>query len=153
MTIHHWTPDELSLMAKLIRRRWPASRMAPVFKVTRSAVLGCVSRNEDLKVLMARPRSPKTQAPPPVAKKYKEKKALEEEVKEPAEPVPVAAEPERAGPMRLVPLLELGLYQCRWPQTEDRTATGGFLFCGRACGPQQIYCRQHRKLASRGWEQ
>ena len=46
---HQWTESDLALLARLIRRKWQASRIAPVFHVTRNAVLGKIHRHEELK--------------------------------------------------------------------------------------------------------
>ena len=49
--------------------------------------------------------------------------------------------------MLLVPLMNLGMNQCRWPVVEDRNVTGGYLFCGRATVIGEVYCREHKRMA------
>jgi hypothetical protein len=45
-----------------------------------------------------------------------------------------------------VPLMALGMFQCRWPVAEDPAAIGRHLFCARPTDGF-TYCRLHRQLA------
>lgn len=157
---HVWTEADLALLARLIRRRWPASRIAPVFHVTRNAVLGKIHRHEDLKLLMPK-RPPKKEKPawvkPLNLKKNKENKVLEPDGEKLEETFHVKqkapqAEHQPLGRMLLVPMGNLGANQCRWPVEEDRNVTGGHLFCGRRTDGDS-YCAEHRKLAHPGKDQ
>ncbi len=48
----------------------------------------------------------------------------------------------------MVPLMELGARQCKWPMNDG----GPFLFCGNPSG-DKVYCRHHMRLAiGRGTE-
>jgi hypothetical protein len=146
---HTWTPADLDLLARLIRRRWPASRIAPVFSVTRNAVLGKIHRHDELKLLMPK-RSPKKPpadkwVKPLKLKKDKENKVLEPDAEKPdVPPQQFHVKPEVPHPMLLVPLGNLGANQCRWPVKSDPNVTGFHLFCGRPTPLGEVYCAEHR---------
>lgn len=158
-TTHAWTPDELDQIAHFIRKQWPARRIASVFSVSRNAVIGAIHRNENLRALMPKKPSPpkpptgwvKPPKPKPAEKwqrppKPKENTVLEPEPQAPDETFHVKREP--AGAMRMVPMVELRADECRWPVTQDLTAIGGHLFCGRGTRLGEVYCDRHRLLAT-----
>jgi hypothetical protein len=65
--------------------------------------------------------------------------------------LPLAAKPDSALPgMRQVPLLGLRSHECRFAVAEDHSVTGNHLFCGRPTTPNEMYCREHRAIASPG---
>jgi hypothetical protein len=53
-------------------------------------------------------------------------------------------------PLRLIPLRELRLDQCKYPAKDAPTAIGGYLFCGRPVKPGEIYCREHKAICQQG---
>ena len=50
--------------------------------------------------------------------------------------------------MRLLPLMKTGQRLCKWPVKDDPSVVGGYLFCGRATTTDDVYCSEHRALAS-----
>ena len=48
---------------------------------------------------------------------------------------------------RPLPLVQLGLHQCKWPTEINLQVVGGYLFCAEATGGH-VYCARHRKLKS-----
>ena len=59
---------------------------------------------------------------------------------------PPAATTERPT-TRPLPLVQLGLHQCKWPTEINLQVVGGYLFCAEATGGH-VYCARHRKLKS-----
>jgi hypothetical protein len=55
--------------------------------------------------------------------------------------------------LRLIPLQELRLDQCKYPAKDAPTAIGGYLFCGRPVKPGEIYCREHKAICQQGRSQ
>lgn len=50
--------------------------------------------------------------------------------------------------MRLMPLMKTGRYWCKFPVRENADAIGGYLCCGRATMRDDVYCAEHRAIAS-----
>ncbi|MET0941806.1 MAG: GcrA family cell cycle regulator [Mesorhizobium sp.] len=45
---------------------------------------------------------------------------------------------------RLVSLMRLGEFQCKWPDRQDARVIGGYLFCGRPTQGKSCYCAMHQ---------
>jgi hypothetical protein len=133
---HGWNEDERETVMGLLDAHLSASAIAAQFHITRNAAIGRIARDRELHehFLRTTPKKPKPPKRPPF-------KAKASPPPPPPEPVPA---PNR---MRLVPLLELGRNECRWPVTRDLTVTGGHLFCGRRTADGAVYCAAHRRLA------
>jgi hypothetical protein len=50
--------------------------------------------------------------------------------------------------MRLMPLMQTGQRWCKWPVEDNAEAIGGYLCCGRATMRDDVYCAEHRAIAS-----
>jgi hypothetical protein len=161
-----WNPD---LVAQLVSAGCNARAISVVFGLSKNAVLGRLHRDRDLNKLWTDMVA--AQRPP---KKYKPKP------KHRASPPPGLTDPpklgfvtgdwknweEREGKKRavevkaqvkkphmlLVPQMNLGPHQCKWPEVTDPTVTGGYLFCGAPTGAFETYCKFHkaRSLAKGG---
>lgn len=49
---------------------------------------------------------------------------------------------------RDVPLIQLGVYQCRFPVSEDRSVPGGYRFCAGPTSPDRVYCDHHHGIVT-----
>ncbi|QND64759.1 hypothetical protein HB777_13275 [Mesorhizobium loti] len=49
---------------------------------------------------------------------------------------------------RDVPLIQLGLYQCRFPVSEDPSVPGGYRFCAGSTSPDRVYCDHHHSIVT-----
>src|SRR6266850_4741285 len=49
---------------------------------------------------------------------------------------------------RDVPLIQLGLYQCRFPVSEDPSVPGGYRFCAGPTSPDRVYCDHHHSIVT-----
>ncbi|WP_352841832.1 GcrA family cell cycle regulator [Mesorhizobium sp. M0514] len=49
---------------------------------------------------------------------------------------------------RDVPLIQLGLNQCRFPVSEDRSVPGGYRFCAGPTSPDRVYCDHHHTVVT-----
>jgi hypothetical protein len=61
---------------------------------------------------------------------------------------PEPPEPPKSQPMQLMPLMKTGKRWCKWPVKDDPDVIGGFLCCGRATTADDVYCSEHRAVAS-----
>jgi hypothetical protein len=52
--------------------------------------------------------------------------------------------------LRLIPLGELRLDECKYPAKDTPTAIGGYLFCGRPVKSGEIYCQEHKEICRQG---
>ena len=50
--------------------------------------------------------------------------------------------------MRLMPLMKTGRHWCKFPVRDNAEAIGGYLCCGRATIWDDVYCAEHRAIAS-----
>jgi hypothetical protein len=50
--------------------------------------------------------------------------------------------------MRLMPLIKTGQHWCKFPVKDNVEAIGGYLCCGRATMRDDVYCAEHRAIAS-----
>jgi hypothetical protein len=50
--------------------------------------------------------------------------------------------------MRLMPLMKTGQHWCKFPVKDHAEAIGGYLCCGRATTRDDVYCAEHRAIAS-----
>ena len=55
-------------------------------------------------------------------------------------------EPSQGVPPREVDMLSLEHEHCRWPR-EDRSAPGGYVFCGAERSDVSAYCAEHNVIA------
>jgi hypothetical protein len=159
-----WNPD---LVAQLVSAGCNARAISVVFGLSKNAVLGRLHRDEQLNKLWTdkcaaeRPRRKKYKparkpivAPPeiqdpPSAKKvtadwgaWEEREGRKKAWAEKAKP---AAKPH----MLLVPIMNLGANQCRWPESEA-AVVGGYLFCGASTEFGNSYCDYHRAKSRAG---
>ena len=63
---------------------------------------------------------------------------------EPRKPPPLTL----SQPMRLMPLMKTGRHWCKFPVKDNAEAIGGYLCCGRATVGDDVYCAEHRAIAS-----
>ncbi|MBA1144289.1 GcrA family cell cycle regulator [Mesorhizobium neociceri] len=49
---------------------------------------------------------------------------------------------------RDVPLIQLGVHQCRFPVSEDPSVPGGYRFCAGATSPDRVYCDHHHTIVT-----
>ena len=49
---------------------------------------------------------------------------------------------------RDVPLIQLGVHQCRFPVSEDPSVPGGYRFCAGATSPDRVYCDHHHNIVT-----
>ncbi|WP_084056565.1 GcrA family cell cycle regulator [Mesorhizobium australicum] len=49
---------------------------------------------------------------------------------------------------RDVPLIQLGVYQCRFPVSEDPSVPGGYRFCAGPTSPDRVYCDHHHSIVT-----
>ena len=63
---------------------------------------------------------------------------------EPRRPLPAIS----SQPMRLMPLMKTGQRWCKFPVKDNAKAIGGYLCCGRATMPDDVYCAEHRAIAT-----
>jgi hypothetical protein len=133
---HAWDEEERAVVMEFLDQHLSASAIAAQFHITRNAAIGRIARDHELHdhYLRVTPKKSKPPKRPPLKAKASPPP--------PAEPVPVP------GRMRLVPLLELGRNECRWPVTQDLTVTGGYLFCGRRTADGEVYCARHKAMAT-----
>ena len=50
--------------------------------------------------------------------------------------------------LRDVPLIQLGVYQCRFPVSEDPSVPGGYRFCAGPTSPDRVYCDHHHSIVT-----
>ena len=50
--------------------------------------------------------------------------------------------------MRLMPLMKTGKRWCKWPVKDAPGVIGGYLCCGRATTTDDVYCVEHRAIAT-----
>ena len=51
-------------------------------------------------------------------------------------------------PSRDIPLIQLGLHQCRFPVSEDPSVPGGYRFCAGPTSPDRVYCDHHHNIVT-----
>ena len=154
-----WDAD---LVAHMVESGCTARAISVVFGLSKNAVLGRLHRDRALNKLWtieARRRKPPPRKvkpkPPPLKADWGPWE--DREAKRTRKPMPVADDwPEREAKkllrkphMLLVPILNLGPNQCRWP-VEEAVVTGGYLFCGAATAPFESYCEWHKAKARPG---
>lgn len=154
-----WNDEERRQVAELLIDGRSMARIGYLMGISRSAVMGRISRDgelhafvgeivannklaRDLRRVRGEPRAsmitgPKIRkAAAPIVGGLGEAQALPGSV----EPGPAAA------PLHGFPLPELGTLQCRWPVAEA-DVVGGHLFCGRRQLDGSRYCERHHRLA------
>jgi hypothetical protein len=153
-----WDPD---LVAHMVEAGCTARAISVVFGLSKNAVLGRLHRDRALNKLWTieakrRQPPPRKGKPKPVSVKADWKDWEEREAKRTRQFKPAADDwPEREAKklqkphMLLVPILNLGPNQCRWP-VEEAVVTGGYLFCGAATSPFESYCDWHKAKARPG---
>ncbi|WP_421917143.1 GcrA family cell cycle regulator [Mesorhizobium sp.] len=47
-----------------------------------------------------------------------------------------------------VPLIQLGVHQCRFPVSEDPTVPGGYRFCAGPTSTERVYCDHHHGIVT-----
>jgi hypothetical protein len=154
-----WDP---SLVAQLVSAGCNARAISVVFGLSKNAVLGRLHRDRDLNKLwtdmVAAQRPPKKYKPKP-----KHRASPPAGMVDPPTLAFVKADwknwEEREGKKRamegrsrkphmlLVPLLNLGANQCRWPEVIDNNVVGGYLFCGSPTTFGDSYCQWHKVKA------
>jgi hypothetical protein len=149
-----WTDDDRNRVIAMLDAGKHFSDIAAEFHLTRNAVAGRVNRDQKLHEhvhCLPGKQGPK-KSKPAKAKKENENKPLEPDRETPGEPFHVKPEPVRVKrepphPMLLVPQMNLGMNQCKWPVIADYTVTGGHLFCGRPTAFGEVYCEAHKSMA------
>jgi hypothetical protein len=63
---------------------------------------------------------------------------------EPGKPPPATV----SRSMRLMPLMKTGQHWCKFPVKDNAEAIGGYLCCGRATMRDDVYCAEHRAIAT-----
>jgi hypothetical protein len=153
-----WNPD---LVRQLVSAGCNARAISVVFGLSKNAVLGRLHRDEQLNKLWTAQRPPKKRKPLPGPKRM----AAPPDLKDPPKASFVTGDwknwEEREGKKRamevkmqvkkphmlLVPQMNLGPHQCKWPEVTDPTVTGGYLFCGAPTGAFETYCKYHKAKA------
>jgi len=47
-----------------------------------------------------------------------------------------------------VPLIQLGVHQCRFPVSEDPSVPGGYRFCAGPTSTDRVYCDHHHGIVT-----
>ena len=159
--IHVWTEADRQTVAELLLAGKSARLIGAALGRTRNAIIGKLHRDDELHRLVGKqyskirikrdkpPKKPRQKTIPPLAVKpdpwqqpgKKPDGVATSALSPPIEPLPG---------MRRVPLIKLRRNECRFAVKDDAQAIGGYLFCGRPTTPDEMYCREHRAIASPG---
>lgn len=150
-----WHPQQILEVALLAGQKWPASKIATQFGVSRNAIIGLCHRND---IELNTPLARRTRTGKPIMRAVVRKPA-------PVKPRKVKAKPEALnvvaptlGAMPFEPraadveserllLRELKAESCRWPDEERDGATGQYTFCGHSKMAGSNYCADHYAIS------
>jgi hypothetical protein len=154
-----WSDRDRAQIAEMLLAGKSMRLIGAAFGINRNQVIGRVHRDQELHRLIGKQYSAvkmqREKPPKPRQKTIPPLKVMPVTWRHPGKPdikggpagLPAPSEPSG---MRLVPLIGLRAHECRFAIGEDRTVIGGFLFCGRAAPADDVYCREHRAIASPG---
>lgn len=131
-----WTEADRQTVAELLLAGKSAALIGQLIGLNRNQVIGRLYRDRELHWL--------------IGKKYSAVKMPREKPPKPKQSALPQPAPLGLSGMRQVPLLGLRSHECRFAVAEDRNVVGNHLFCGKPTGASDVYCRQHRALASPG---
>ena len=166
----HWSDSERKQIAALIMAGRTCKQIAKAVGLNRNQVIGRLYRDKELHQLVGKnytvakmesrkPAKPKVPPVPPLHVKpvksavadciFGAGKSLRHDKigsSAPTFPPPVRLAPR----MLLVPLLDVGRCQCRFPVETSASTIGGYLFCAAPAAPDQVYCDHHRAIVTPG---
>jgi hypothetical protein len=156
-----WSETDRQEVAALLLAGKSAALIGRLIGLNRNQVIGRLYRDSELHRLIGKkysavkiardkkPSKPSCPAMLPLAVKPESGRHPGKR-KDMKEKPPVLPMPPGLPGMRQVPLLGLKSHECRFAVAEDHFVIGNHLFCGRPTGAGDVYCREHRALASPG---
>lgn len=135
-----WTAAQQDQVARLLAASLSYSGIAARLHKTRNAIAGIIHRNKPLQLIGRRPA---------VSKPAAARKKREFVVTKPAQPARAQPEPPQPIPapaMRLVGLVDLERFECKWPVEVDLGVIGHHRFCGAPT--TETYCRHHAAIST-----
>ena len=152
MTIATWNPERVALLRNFIGAGLTCSQIAAEIGVTRNAVIGKIHR---LGLGPGRPAVAPGRACPPRTRRPR-LASQRQKLRLIAADAPRAAgsaapEAEPVDTTQCCSLLELEQGKCRWPVSDQSSASGAanFVFCGNEAVEGFSYCAGHARLAYR----
>ena len=152
MTIATWNPERVALLRNFIGAGLTCSQIAAEIGVTRNAVIGKIHR---LGLGPGRPAAAPGRACPPrirrprLASQRQMLRLIAADAPRTAGGAALEAEP--VDTAQRCSLLELEQGKCRWPVSDQTSASGAadFVFCGNEAVEGFSYCAGHARLAYR----